>query len=353
MPAHRGRKDLRERQSLIGKLAKDNAASIRKLAELELIYSDYQHSIVELNQKISEKASLISELNDNITSLSDNIFSLREQMRKSLEEIESLRLIISDQIKDKKKLRYRISLGNSVKSDLSKSVTNLVAQKILKRVHLKRRLVIPTGPLISDRSKRRRVAETFNVCAPIHGGSEKNILPVIDGMLHTLSSKCTSSVLVPKLLGMKPAVTKVLKESVLTEHCNQYYCSTDNLLRSLNIYYCTNVLGKNKYMEVKKANKRKGIPNIVPYEKLSKHIRAIDIGDLIPIEGTLDIDVDDDDKGIIRDCPQISLFKAFHWFIIMSSTISLVQFKICIKSSYIKSKMVAEILKKPIKFLMT
>ena len=49
------------------------------------------------------------------------------------------------------------------------------------------------------------------------------------------------------------------------------------------------MLGKNKYISIKKDNKRKGIPNFVPYEKLSKHIREIDIGDLIPIEGTLGI----------------------------------------------------------------
>ena len=297
MPARTGSEALRKRNTLIGNLAKDSANSIKKLAELELIYSDNQHRIVELNQKISEKASLISELKDNITSLSDNIFSFREQMTKSLEEIESLRLIISDQNKEKKKLRYRISSGNSIKSDLSKSITNLVAQKVLKRVHLKRRLEVPTGPLLSERSKRRRVSEIFTVCKAINGGSE-DILPVIDGMLLTLSSKCTSSVLVPKLLGMKPAVTKLLKQSVLTEHCNQYYHSNDNLLRSLNMYYCNNVLGKNKYISIKRANKRKGIPNVVPYEMLSKHIREIDIGELIPIEGTLDINVDDDNKGI-------------------------------------------------------
>lgn len=58
------------------------------------------------------------------------------------------------------------------------------------------------------------------------------------------------------------------------------------------------MLGKNKYISVRRANLRKGIPNLVPYANLAKRIREIDIGELIPIDGTLDYeDIDEDEKG--------------------------------------------------------
>ena len=87
----------------------------------------------------------------------------------------------------------------------------------------------------------------MKVCSVIHGGSiygDKG--PIIDGMLHTLSLKFSVVLLAPKILGMKPALSKVLHEFVLSRHCLEFYTSETNLLRSLNIYYCSNVLGKNK-----------------------------------------------------------------------------------------------------------
>ena len=146
----------------------------------------------------------------------------------------------------------------------------------------------------------RRADDTIKVCAAIHGGSIRgdNIEPTVDGMLNTLSLKCPAGLLAPKILGMKTAVTKVITETVLTTHSKEFFISEDNLLRSLNIYYCSNVLGKNKYISVRKANEKKNIPNVVPYLKLAKKIREVKIGELIPIEGTLDSGVPDDERGV-------------------------------------------------------
>ena len=68
---------------------------------------------------------------------------------------------------------------------------------------------------------------------------------------------------------------------MLTRHSKEFIKSEDNLLRYLNIYYCSDVLGKSKYISVRKANEKQNIPNVVPYLKLDKKIR-----ELIPIEGT-------------------------------------------------------------------
>ena len=57
---------------------------------------------------------------------------------------------------------------------------------------------------------------------------------------------------------MKPAVTKIIEKSVTTKTCTDYFRFEENILRSLNVYYCSSVLGKNKYRLIKAANKKKG-----------------------------------------------------------------------------------------------
>ena len=85
---------------------------------------------------------------------------------------------------------------------------------------------------------------------------------------------------------MKPAITKVLHEFVLNRECLDFYQSEADLIRSLSIYYCSNVLGKNKYIAIRKANEKRNIPSVVSYVKVAKQIRQVDIGEVIPIEGT-------------------------------------------------------------------
>ena len=77
-----------------------------------------------------------------------------------------------------------------------------------------------------------------------------------------------------------------------------FFTSDANLLRSLNIYYCSNVLGKNKYIAVRKANEEE-YSQFVPYIKLAKKIREINIGELIPIEGTLDSNLLDEEREVL------------------------------------------------------
>ena len=64
-------------------------------------------------------------------------------------------------------------------------------------------------------------------------------------MLHILSPKCSADLPAPKILKMKPAITKILHEFILNRECLDFHQSEANLIRSLNVYYCSNVLGKN------------------------------------------------------------------------------------------------------------
>ena len=112
----------------------------------------------------------------------------------------------------------------------------------------------PCNINFSERTKVRRADDTMEVCAAIHGGGVSgDVGPVINGMLHTLSLKWHVAVMATKILEMKPAITKILHESVLSRECLDFFKSDANLLRSLNIY-CSNVLGKNMYIAVRKAN---------------------------------------------------------------------------------------------------
>ena len=99
----------------------------------------------------------------------------------------------------------------------------------------KRKLQKPSGlPELSERSKVRRAADTMKVCSIIHGGG----VSITDGILHTLSPKCSADLLDTKILKMKPAITKVLHEFVLNRECLDFYQSEADIIRALNIYYC-------------------------------------------------------------------------------------------------------------------
>ena len=145
--------------------------------------------------------------------------------------------------------------------------------------------------------KRRRISDTFTMATIVHGGNDLKVEPAINGLLQTVFARINSEKLAKKLLNTKPAVTKVLKSLILKEHCQNYYNSEQNVLRSLNIYYCSNILGKNKYSSLRRANKQEHVPNLIPYKDIARRISQVPIGNLHPIEGNLDYGLSEDEKG--------------------------------------------------------
>jgi len=60
-----------------------------------------------------------------------------------------------------------------------------------------------------------------------------------------------------------------------------YKSSQENKLRSLNVYYSHEVMGKTKYSMVHKANKASvfeghQLPNYIPYKELAELINKVD-----------------------------------------------------------------------------
>ena len=74
----------------------------------------------------------------------------------------------------------------------------------------------------------------------------------------------------------------------MVSYNNDYFNSEENKLRSLRTYYAHDVLGKRKYLAMRKANRKsvfraERIPNYVSYSTLANFISTIDIGPLQPL----------------------------------------------------------------------
>ena len=167
----------------------------------------------------------------------------------------------------------------------------------------KKRKKIPSSKELNVRTKIRRRDETMAACNSIHGGSNENIDPTIDGLLDTITAKCKSDKLACKILTSKPSVVNSLSKLCEKKFKTQYFKSRENQLRSLNVYYSNNVMGKRKYLSVRKANKTPQIPNFIPYKELAQVIQSIDIGTVSNIKPTLTYDLPEDEigDGIFRD----------------------------------------------------
>ena len=104
------------------------------------------------------------------------------------------------------------------------------------------------------RPKIVRQKETFDACSVIHGGSPRRPDPVIEGMIDTLNSKFRTKQVSSVILNSNSKFLNSLKSEVGMNSLKYFNKSEENKLRSLNIYYYHDVLGKRKYLNLRKAN---------------------------------------------------------------------------------------------------
>ena len=155
----------------------------------------------------------------------------------------------------------------------------------------------PTGDeSLSERAQKKRRSDTFEVCAAIHGGSRENVAPVVNGVVDLLTKKFKISIVAAQLLNDQKLRNR-LEDYISDKIRIVFYVSKENELRSLNTYYSCDVMVKRKYISIRMANRQKKLPNFTPYVKLAKNIKNIDIGEIHPIAGNLDKDVDVEEKG--------------------------------------------------------
>ena len=131
----------------------------------------------------------------------------------------------------------------------------------------------------SYKSKQRRRDKTLRAVVSTHD-AKNDLSPALNDLVDTILGKFKTTEVVEKIFNSKKSVSNATVKKCGTSFCSDYYKSNNNLRRLLNIYYSYNVMGKPKYISLRKANKSPNFPNYVPYEDLSKHTRSIDIGRL-------------------------------------------------------------------------
>ena len=107
--------------------------------------------------------------------------------------------------------------------------------------------------------------------------------PVTEGMVDTLNSKFRTKQVSNVILNSKSKLPNSLNSEIGINWLKSFNKSEENKLKFLNTYYSHDVLGKLKYLNLRKANKqatfqRHSAPNSISYKELAQLINTIDIG---------------------------------------------------------------------------
>lgn len=119
-----------------------------------------------------------------------------------------------------------------------------------------RRRKKPTGERnYSESTGKRRRLDTIAAVSAIHGGQNSS-KPGTIGMLETLDRRCKQEDIVDGMKRCPKLKDKVLPK-VYKEDLKRYESSSDNMLRSIAVYYRKGVMGKDKYRLVYKDSSYK------------------------------------------------------------------------------------------------
>ena len=154
---------------------------------------------------------------------------------------------------------------------------------------------------IPQRSKYRRMQETLLACSEIHGGTEENQQPAIDGLFMTLDRYATLEIcktFIGHSKKLSRASTLIHKENVIT-----FEESQQNINHSFSMLYAGGLLSKRKYAQSRSAlgtfstgylqrqrllvNGDIPLPKILSYKNLMSKVNGIDIGELLPVSDLL------------------------------------------------------------------
>ena len=141
----------------------------------------------------------------------------------------------------------------------------------------------PTTFDLNLKAKQVRRNETIAACNLIHGTSKESTEAGLVGMLDTMASNFKAKELSSKILASKKSLVTEIKSVAVKSWSKDDSNSTENTLRSLNVYYGHYVMGKRKYNNIRKANNASSylgvkVPNYIPYRNLSDEINSVDIG---------------------------------------------------------------------------
>ena len=148
----------------------------------------------------------------------------------------------------------------------------LGADKIPKTISInpvlaKRRRKSPSTGELNNKSKQTGRKETAFSCSAIYGGTVNNKLPVINGLFDSLTCILKFDEFAVKALNLKAGITSSIKKKCADKNKTDYFRSQENLLRSMNVNYSHNVIGKRN---IKRASKAPGIPGLALYKDVAK-----------------------------------------------------------------------------------
>jgi hypothetical protein len=151
---------------------------------------------------------------------------------------------------------------------------------------------------------RQRRKETFAAAQNIHGGSEETEVLGAIGIVDTALVKCSQSIS-GNVMSVNQKFNQSVMPSIYKPKLAEFESSTENMVRSVSVYYNGGVAGKKKYRKIYKdssykiAMQSKGkkhvrlsvnncrIPRLVPYNKLMPFIKSIPVGSMYNVHETL------------------------------------------------------------------
>ena len=121
-------------------------------------------------------------------------------------------------------------------------------------------------------------------------------------MWDTITSTCNSDVVSGLVKSSKPSVKSEVHNALHDEWLSKCEKSQKNLLRSVNLYYSHDVMGKRKYISVRKETMNtkfegKRVPNFASYQSLMDYIKSVDIGNLYDVREVFCGGIPEDEKG--------------------------------------------------------
>ena len=300
----------------------DTARVKIQLKQIEGNLEQRRDSLDALNDEYSKKTAEflgkqkeVENLNKQICEIDVHLQSLYEQKNLGVSAIPNLNREVNNQ-------QHRIARKKSVfasnSSYLSRNAKpfpfSITAHKASKRK------VAPFSDEIPLRAKVKRCNETYEACSLIHAGCKDNKVSILKGILETVGRKFSSTDVVSELINGGKTITRKLSKNFINSLHNNFYTSNENRVRSLNVYYSHNLMGKQKYKAIRKANRNllfqhQRVANYIPYSDLSNYINSIDIGVLLPLCPDL-VSVDEVQHkpvGMFRDvCTYIQRLARFY-----------------------------------------
>ena len=266
MPPKGKSKALALKHSYLGQFTKN----ARKLEDIKSLMVEQERTITELEERRTELDKTIQQQQSEISSKQKDIKKTRRKLDHKKTTLEN----IAQKLKN-----VDLQLTKLAPTRIKLNTAFSISKKVQKQRKLK-----PSKKELSHSTKSVRRSETFQACKAIHGATCENLNPLVTGMMDTLSSKVSPKVLSQCILSGKQSVVNQIENYVISRWKNEYYQSDENILKSLNVYYGQDVMGKAKYKATRKANRSRSVPNFVPYATLSEYIRKIDIGRIIDVK---------------------------------------------------------------------